>query len=34
LGAPKAENVYIKVDDSKPGLGIELNMEVIEKLRI
>jgi len=34
LGAPKAENGYIKVDDSKPGLGIELNMEVIEKLRI
>ena len=34
LGAPKAENGYIKVDDTRPGLGIELNMEVIEKLRI
>ncbi|MBA7578230.1 L-rhamnonate dehydratase [subsurface metagenome] len=34
IGAPKAENGFIEVDDTKPGLGIELNMEVIEKLRI
>lgn len=33
-GSPKAKNGFIEIDDTRPGLGIELNMEVIEKLRI
>jgi L-rhamnonate dehydratase len=32
-GAPKAENGFMYLDSSKPGLGIELDMEIIEKLR-
>jgi L-rhamnonate dehydratase len=34
IGAPKAKNGYMELDENKPGLGIELNMEVIERLTI
>ncbi len=34
LGSPKAEGGFMKVDDSKPGFGITLNMEVIDRLKI
>jgi len=34
LGSPQAKNGYIELDENKPGLGIELNMEVIERVKL
>lgn len=33
-GMPKAKRGFIKLDEKAPGLGINLNMEVINKLRV
>ena len=34
LGNPKAEGGFMKIDESKPGFGITLNMDVIDRLKI
>lgn len=34
LGSPRAEGGFMEIDEDKPGFGITLNMEVIEKLKI
>ena len=33
IGMPEAKNGFMELDEEKPGLGIELNMEVVERLR-
>jgi L-alanine-DL-glutamate epimerase-like enolase superfamily enzyme len=33
-GAPKAVNGFMEIDDSKPGLGFELNYDVINKIKV
>ncbi|MGM0368607.1 MAG: enolase C-terminal domain-like protein [Actinomycetota bacterium] len=34
VGAPKVKNGFIEPDSEKPGLGIQLNMEVIDRLKV
>ncbi|MFO7928042.1 MAG: enolase C-terminal domain-like protein [Candidatus Humimicrobiaceae bacterium] len=34
VGAPKVKNGFIEPDSEKPGLGIKLNMEVIDRLKV